>query len=115
MCIEILRLIWKTYQKTYSIWSNITHPLDIVSRNQVIEEEHDQYNTSVTINASGEGNDDCIKNRYALSSKVKSYIDTEFNPSKKTVWFFNEWLWKVKPTDKILGFLEVSKVEYEAA
>ena len=39
---------------------NITQPIDIVIENQVIEEEHGQYNTSFSNNASGEGYHDCM-------------------------------------------------------
>ena len=44
----------------YHTTSNIIQLVDIVIENPLIEEEHDQYNTPVTSNVSGEGNDDCI-------------------------------------------------------
>ena len=57
-----------------------------------------------------------LKNRNALLSKVKRYIDTELNPSKKKFYDSsrNDYV-KVKSIDEILGLLEISKVEYEAA
>ena len=57
-----------------------------------------------------------LKNRNALLSKVKRYKDTEPNPSKNIFHDSsrNDYV-KVKSIDEILGLLEISKVEYEAA
>ena len=57
-----------------------------------------------------------LKNGNVLLTKVKRYIDTELNPSKRN--FFdslrNDYE-ELKSIDEILGLLEISKVEYEAA
>ena len=57
-----------------------------------------------------------LKNRSDLLSKVKRYIDTELNPSKKNIYDStrsgNE---VVKTIEEILSLLEISKEDYETA
>ena len=57
-----------------------------------------------------------LKNRSDLLSKVKRYIDTELNPSKKNIYDStrsgNE---VVKTIEEILPLLEISKEDYEEA
>ena len=65
---------------------------------------------------SGEVKIQVLKKRNVLLSKVKRYIDTKLNSSKRN---FYECLRnnyeKLKSTDEILGLLGISKVEYKAA
>ena len=56
-----------------------------------------------------------LQNRNALMSKVKRYIDTELNQSKKNYDSSKNDYEKVKSIDEILGLLEISKVEYETS
>ena len=56
-----------------------------------------------------------LRNRNALLSKVKSYIDTELNPSKNFYHSFRSDYENVKSIDEILASLEISRAEYEAA
>ena len=55
-----------------------------------------------------------LRNRNALLSKVKSYIDTELNPSKNFYDSFRSDYENVKSIDEILASLEISRAEYEA-
>ena len=55
-------------------------------------------------------------NRKLLLKKVKQYIDSKLNPSKKN--FYNtsrDDYEKIKSIDEILEFLEISKFDYEQA
>ena len=57
-----------------------------------------------------------LRNRNDLLSKVKSYIDTKLNPSKKNFYDSSRSDHEnVKSIDEILASLEISRVEYEAA
>lgn len=48
-----------------------------------------------------------------LLSKVKSYTDTELNPSKKILYdYFRSGYENVKSINKILPSLEISRAEY---
>ena len=57
-----------------------------------------------------------LKNRSDLLSKVKRYIDTELNPSKKNFYDSTRSDYEVvKTIEEILSLLEISKEDYEAA
>ena len=61
---------------------NITQPIDIVTENQVIEEDYGQYNTLVNNNTSGEGNDDCTT-QYSGRPKDKNTETVKESPFKE--------------------------------
>ena len=57
-----------------------------------------------------------IKNRSDLLSKVKRYIDTELNPSKKNFYDSTRSDYEVvKTIEEILSLLEILKEDYQAA
>ena len=58
-----------------------------------------------------------LRNRNDLLSKVKSYIDTELNPSTKKNFYDSSRsdYENVKSIDEILASLEISRAEYKAA
>ena len=55
-----------------------------------------------------------MQNRKQLLKKVKQYIDTELNPSKKNFYdSLRDDYEDVKSIDEILKYLEISKCDFE--